>query len=75
MFFNGENNKKIVQLEEDMKKLKKEFESLKLDVTIWYNKLKTVKNVKPIQEDSAEKDLLSSVLLPEYGQSHKVGKP
>lgn len=63
MWFNRDNTKKFDEVLEDMRKLRKEFEALKLDVEIWYAKLKKVKGVKPVNEKN--ESLNNPVLLPE----------
>jgi len=67
MFWNNVNTKKVEQLEEDIKQLRKAFESLKLDVDIWYSKLKSVKNIRPVQQVSEQQNIKDSVLLGENG--------
>lgn len=64
MFFNRDNTKKIDECLADFQRLRKEFESLKLDVEIWYNKLKVVKNIKPVQEKANDETFNNNVLLP-----------
>lgn len=77
MFWNWINTKKVEKLEEDMKKLQKEFDSLKLDVEVYHMKLKNVKGVKPVRDEEADaekKDLYGGMFLPENGQPNSPSR-
>lgn len=69
MWFNRDNSKKFEELEEEIKKIRRELEAVKLDLQIYYHKLKAVKNIKPIdKEKDEEQNINKGVILPErYG--------
>lgn len=69
MWFNRDNSKKFEELHEEIKKIKRELEAVKLDLEIYYHKLKAVKNIKPIdKEKDEEQNINKGVILPErYG--------
>ncbi len=66
MFFDKANTKKILDLEEEISRIKRELQALKLDLELYVRKLKASKGIKPVKEQ-LEKDIYKGVLLPEDG--------
>jgi len=67
MFWDNVNTKKIELLEQELKSIRRELESVRLDLQIYYDKLKKVKNIKSVQEQVTEEDktenLFNSVIV------------
>lgn len=71
MFFDKTNTKRINDLEQDMLKIRREVEALRLDLELYAKKLKASKGLKSTKETLEEsKDFNNPILLPEYGSKN-----